>query len=297
MRPTAPLAASLAFLAAAIALAPAAFAEGDADDFRANCFSCHTIGGGRLVGPDLKGVTARAGKGGAPSRDWLVRFVTGPKEVLDSGDPYATKLRDEARGAVMSPVAGMTPARAEKLLKFVEAESAKETSEFASTGVAELPKDPARLAALVARGKAIFLGTRPLRGGGPACVGCHHAGDAAPLGGGRLAPDLSDALSRLGGPKPVGAWLRSPPTATMKPLFGARPFVIDPKDETADEVLPVLAFLQDVEARRALPDRTGQRLTFVLLAATVAVAAFVAMDRAWGRRFRGVRAALVRGES
>jgi hypothetical protein len=80
----------------------------------------------------------------------------------------------------------------------------------------------------------------------------------------------------------------------MKPLFAARPFVSDARHPAGDEILPVLAFLQDVEARRALPDRTAQRLTFVLLAAALAVAALVAMDRAWGRRFRGVRADLVR---
>jgi mono/diheme cytochrome c family protein len=293
--PRAVLAAAVS-LAVGLAFAPAAGAEGDADDFRANCFSCHTIGGGRLVGPDLKGVTDRVGKGGAPSRQWLVQFIVAPRDALGAGDPYATSLKDQARGAVMSPVAGMTAARAEKLLKFVEAESAKPKSEFATTGVADLPKDPARLAALVARGRDIFLGTHALRQGGPACVGCHHAGDAAPLGGGRLAPDLSDALSRLGGTKALGAWLRAPPTPTMKSVFGARPLALDPTDPRADEMQPVLAFLQDVEVRRASPDRTAQRLTFVLLAVTVAAVALVGMDRAWGKRFRGVRSALVHGD-
>jgi mono/diheme cytochrome c family protein len=277
-------------------LAPAARADGDADDYRANCASCHTIGGGRLVGPDLKGVTDRVGKGGAPSRAWLVDFIVKPRDVLESGDPYAASLKDQARGAVMSPIAGMTAARAEKLLRTIEAESAKERSEFATTGVAELPRDSARLAALVEHGRGIFLGSTRPRNGGPACVGCHHAGDAAPLGGGRLAPDLSDAYSRLGGTKSLGAWLRGPPTPTMKPLFAGKGLVTDPKDERGDEILAVLAFLRDVETRRARPDRTGQSLTFVLVGMAVAAAALVGLDRAWGKRFRGVRGALVHGE-
>jgi mono/diheme cytochrome c family protein len=37
---------------------PAANAQQDAETFyKQNCAACHTIGGGKLLGPDLKGVT------------------------------------------------------------------------------------------------------------------------------------------------------------------------------------------------------------------------------------------------
>src|SRR5262249_2147663 len=36
-----------------------AMAQEAADFFRQNCVSCHTVGGGRLTGPDLKNVTQR----------------------------------------------------------------------------------------------------------------------------------------------------------------------------------------------------------------------------------------------
>ena len=49
--------------------------------FKQNCTSCHTIGGGRLTGPDLKDVTARK------DRAWLVQFLQSPKSMIDSGDP------------------------------------------------------------------------------------------------------------------------------------------------------------------------------------------------------------------
>ena len=84
-----------------------------ADDFRQNCFSCHTIGGGRLTGPDLKDVLKRREK------SWILQFIQGPKKVIDSGDPVAVKLRDESRGVVMPDIAGMTPARAEMLLGLI----------------------------------------------------------------------------------------------------------------------------------------------------------------------------------
>ena len=54
--------------------------------FSLNCKSCHTIGGGKLTGPDLKGVMDRA------DREWLVEFIQHPKAVIDSGDAYAATL-------------------------------------------------------------------------------------------------------------------------------------------------------------------------------------------------------------
>lgn len=63
------------------AQAEAAPAEG-AKLFRQYCVSCHTVGGGRLVGPDLKGVTERR------SQDWLVRFITEPDRMRQD-DPIA----------------------------------------------------------------------------------------------------------------------------------------------------------------------------------------------------------------
>jgi len=280
------LSASVAWLGAVLSLtlATRARAEGDADDFKQNCWSCHTIGGGRLVGPDLKDVTAA---GRAPSRAWLVDFIPDPQSKLQGGDPYASKLRDEARGAVMAQVSGMTKVRAEALLTFIEAESKKEKSTFASTGVSDRAFTPQDIEI----GREIFLGRRPLAAGGPACLSCHQSGEAGAMGGGRLGPDLGDAFARLGGRKALGSWLRSPPTPTMKPVFGAKP--LDPDAE----ILAILAFLKDTSDRNVTPSRTGQRLTFVLLGITGASGLLILADLAWRRRFRGVRSALVKGAS
>jgi mono/diheme cytochrome c family protein len=73
--------------------------------FRQNCTSCHTIGGGRLAGPDLKDVTTRK------DRAWLVRFVLDPKGTIDSGDAYAQQIFREARGVYMQPIPGLQAPR------------------------------------------------------------------------------------------------------------------------------------------------------------------------------------------
>ena len=79
---------------------------------------------------------------------------------------------------------------------------------------------------------------------------------------------------------------------TAARLFtGGRPLAGD------DEILPIVAFLADAEARNAAPDRTGQQLAFVILGVAIAGVGLVGLDFAWRHRFRGVRASLVKGKS
>src|SRR5215472_5657720 len=106
---------SVALVVAVLAVAPALIAD-DGAWFQQNCASCHTIGGGRLTGPDLKNVTQRRDRG------WLTQWLQNPKATVDSGDPYARKIVDDARGVVMPTVNGITPARATTLLDLIDAE-------------------------------------------------------------------------------------------------------------------------------------------------------------------------------
>ncbi len=268
--------------AAVAVAAPRAWAEGDAQDFKDNCKACHTIGGGRTVGPDLKNVHVRQ-----PDTEWLVAFIVNPAEKIASGDAYAAKMLAAHNNVVMPPVPGMNPRRARQLLELIKAESALEKSQFFSSGPSDRPFTGADLA----RGRSLFVGQAAQAGGGPACLACHQAGTAAPFGPGVLGPDLTDVWTRLGGRKALGAWLSGPATPTMKPLFTRHP--LDPEQD----VLPLLAFFEDVGRQGAAPDPTPSRLTYVLLGAAGAAVLLVLMDFAWRRRFRGVRSRLVGGRA
>lgn len=268
-------------LAAGPAVSRAAAQAGDAEAaavFRQSCTACHTIGGGRLVGPDLKDVAERQ------SRDWLVRFIDQPKAVLDSGDPYAAKLKQESGGAVMPPVPGMTPALAGRLLDLIAAESQLEKSQFAGLKITDEPFGPAD----VERGRGLFTGRVRLANGGPACVSCHATGGLGGLGGGRLAPDLTKAYERLGGRQSLAAWLQSPATATMRPLFANNAM-------TGDEVMAMTAYLEDEARTRSGAAAGTGRLTFLLLGLGGAVLGLIAADAVWRKRLRGVRRFLLGG--
>ncbi len=83
--------------------------------FEQSCKSCHSIGGGRLVGPDLKSVTERR------ERDWLIRFIVSPDELIAQGDPLAKQLVEEY--GIPMPNMGLSQSEAEEVLAYIEAQS------------------------------------------------------------------------------------------------------------------------------------------------------------------------------
>lgn len=85
--------------------------------FDQRCSPCHTIGGGTRVGPDLQGVVNRR------SRDWLVRFITAPDKVIESGDPIATALVQQFN-QIRMPNLGVTDDEARTLLDHLAAAGA-----------------------------------------------------------------------------------------------------------------------------------------------------------------------------
>lgn len=262
------------WILAILAVAPVA-AQTPADDYRQSCANCHTIGGGKLTGPDLKDVAGRR------DRDWLVRFILDPRAVLDSGDAYAKQLQAAANGAVMPTVVGMTPERAGALLDLIEAESKLPESQFVGLRITDKPFT----AADVTRGAALFGGRQALAKRGPACVSCHSVGRLPGLGGGRLGPDLTRVYERIQGRKALAAWLQAPPTPTMKRLYGDRPL------ETA-EVLALLAVIEQGAAQGAAPVNAA-RVVFVLGGIVGCAALLFAFDAIWRTRFRSVRRTLV----
>lgn len=246
-----------------------------ADYFRQNCANCHTVGGGRLTGPDLKGVSERK------DREWLVRFVQNPKTMIDSGDAYAVKLQQEARGVVMPVPPAMDAARARALLDLIEAESKLPRSQFAGAQISDRPLTEQD----VAQGRQIFLGTQRLASGGASCMSCHTVKGLGGLGGGRLGPDLTLVYERLQGRKGLGAWMMSPASPTMGPVFKTKPL-------QPEEILALIAFFED-SARKGGQDNSAAPLNFFLFGLGVMAIAMVSLDAIWKNRLRGVRRELM----
>jgi len=259
-------------------IATSALAQDTPTYFRQNCMSCHTIGGGRLVGPDLKDVIQRK------DRAWLQDFIQNPTAKMNSGDSYALKLRDEARGIVM-PTLGVGAERAGMLLDLIAAESKLPASHFKGLQLSSAPFTPADFA----RGETIFRGAQPLKNGGPACLSCHSLAELGGLGGGKLGPDLTRVYERLQGRAGMSAWLAAPGTVTMRAVFGKYP--LEPT-----EIDGLVAYFQK-ESFAGAQRTSASQLNFLLFGLGVAVLGLVLMDTIWHDRLRGVRRPMVQKQS
>ncbi len=75
------------------------------------CVACHTIGKGKLTGPDLKGVTERR------SEEWLTKWLKDPDTMILT-DPTAKELLKEFM--VPMPNQGLTDQDVEALIAYLK---------------------------------------------------------------------------------------------------------------------------------------------------------------------------------
>jgi len=91
---------------------------GDAGEqlYRTRCASCHTIGGGDGLGPDLLMVT------GKHTDAWMKRWLKEPDKMIAEGDPYATAQLKQFRNLAM-PNLKLDDASIAQLIAFMDKES------------------------------------------------------------------------------------------------------------------------------------------------------------------------------
>lgn len=94
---------------------PLRFKKGE-DVFQTLCVSCHTVGQGDKVGPDLRDVIER--------RDiaWLARYIRVPEQVLAEGDPIATELL-ERYNRIRMPNLNLTREQVNAVLSYLDLRS------------------------------------------------------------------------------------------------------------------------------------------------------------------------------
>jgi len=183
--------------------------------FQSRCSSCHTVGGGDLIGPDLKGITAH--------RDprWLERFIRQPDVMIREKDPIALELLNKYSGLAM-PNLGISQNEAASILAYLGA-GAGGGQQPAAAPAAPLP------AGNSAKGAALFNGTQPLQNRGAQCIACHSLAGIAPPGGGTLGPDLTGAFRKYNGAQGLTSALAGMPFPTMAPVY--RDHALTPQEQ------------------------------------------------------------------
>jgi len=141
------------------------------------CAGCHTIGGGFLVGPDLKGVISRR------DRSWLIRWIQEPDKMLAEGDPIATQ---ELKNAAIMPNFGISETEAKDILAYIE--SGPTVPEPTTVEKTAPVVGSSSLAGNIANGKQAYQ----------KCAVCHTIGGKGEVGTGHgeVGPDLKGVTSR-----------------------------------------------------------------------------------------------------
>ena len=235
--------------------------------FQAKCSPCHTIGGGRRVGPDLKGVTT------IRSHEWLDKFISAPDRVLAGGDPVAIQLVKDSGGIAM-PNLGLSRAQVEALLDFLA-----EGAQPPSAAPAAVPTDTA--SGDPHQGKALFTGVISFQRGGAPCLACHTVSGLVMLGGGSLGPDLTSIYGRLGSAG-LASVLATLPFPTMQPIYQNRPL-------TPGERSDLAALFQTAVGRQ----QVDVSLRLVVVAVAGFVLSLLLTAAVWRKRLRSVRRSLV----
>lgn len=249
--------------------------EASLELFVQKCSSCHTVGEGNRVGPDLAGAHER--------RDdaWLRTIIQFPSRLLDS-DGDARAMVTEFKGVRM-PDLGLTDQQVQAMVDLITVCSAQKCvlkGKFRPVKEAT-PGD-------ISRGIDLFLGKEPLENGGPACVACHTLeGVGGLVQGGTLAVELTHSFATLGD-EGLDAALKNPNFAVMNKVYADAPL-------NGGEVFALRAALYESN-RGALPGG-GQRINVVLIAVLIALLSLAGLNALWSRRkHQGVREALVAKE-
>lgn len=117
-------------LVAAIQCLPAfTFAQSGADMFKQNCGACHTVGGGKLVGPDLKGVLTRH------PMAWLYKWIKSSQTLVKSGDKAAVKLFND-NSMIPMPDQALTKDQVTTILDYIKSQSGGATASTDNTTAA-----------------------------------------------------------------------------------------------------------------------------------------------------------------
>ncbi len=110
-----------------------AFSEDGKTIFKTNCASCHTIGNGKLVGPDLKDVDKRHPEA------WLMKWIKSSQALIKSGDADATAIFNNNNKIPMTDFSFLSDEQIKSTVGYIQSESTPQASAPPSVPVNAAP--------------------------------------------------------------------------------------------------------------------------------------------------------------
>lgn len=94
------------------------YSQDGASIYKKNCAACHTIGNGKIVGPDLKGVDKKY------EMKWLLTWIKSSQEMIKKKDPVAVQLFNDNKQIVM-PDQVITEEEVKSVIAYIGNETTK----------------------------------------------------------------------------------------------------------------------------------------------------------------------------
>lgn len=218
------------------------------DIFNKTCAPCHTIGKGRLVGPDLKNISEKR------NQDWIIAFVQSSQTIINSGDADAVAIYKEYNNLLM-PDQPLNTSQVQSVIVYInEAGSGAPESDNQEP----IPDILANTTGEdVSKGLLLFTGETRFTNGGVSCISCHTVKDDRVFSNGTFAKELTETHGIMGSAG-VSAILKNPP-------FPAMGITYKNNSLTEEEILSLTAYLKSVSDNHIYQHPIDFDFTFGLL--------------------------------
>jgi cytochrome c2 len=246
--------------------------------FVKTCKACHTVGQGKIIGPDLYNLHNRR------SENWIKRFIKSSQSVINSGDETAVNLFNEFNRSVM-PDQPLSNDEINEILLYIVDQSEK--VDLAGGPVSAILKPVLNSEGKTLdeadendyqQGKDLFSGKARFENGGVACISCHNVINDQVISGGLLALDLTTAFTRLSG-SGVNTIISDSPFPVMQ-------YAYSNQRVSQDEVYYLTVFLKQTDSLYTTQQPATTDGGFLLSGILGAVALFGLYGGIWWNRKR-----------
>jgi cytochrome c2 len=231
----------------------------DGEALFTTCTACHTIGGGKLVGPDLEGVLDRR------SEAEIISYVQNPADFDVILMPPQNLSTDEIK-AILKYIVSKSPA--------VNQINAEEKEDIVIEPEIALTLDD------VTSGEHLFDGSTRFTNGGPSCISCHNVDYEQMMQGGLLAVDLTKVYSRSGGMAGIKGMLTALPYPAMKSAYGSNSL-------TDKEITQLQAFLKNTDENKIYQHHGEKETMFMYFGMTGFITILILIFLLWFNRKKG----------
>lgn len=203
-----------------------AMAQGE-DLFKNHCAVCHSIGQGKMTGPDLMNVHEKY------EDDWLVKFIRSSQTLIKAGDPLAVKSYNENGKVEMPDFKQLSDADIQSIIEHIrnyDPNAGKpQISDFSDTNYTDMH---------IKRGERLFRGLIAFENSKVVCSSCHNTGTLDTLNWNPSVEELA-AVYKEKGADYIYKVLTSPTTKVMSQVHENSKF-------SEEEIFYIRAYLSHI---------------------------------------------------